>query len=172
MAYDFKFVKVLVVESSPAMYELIKGVLSLFSVPEINIYSSYTVEEGFSNFCKHDHDLVIVDWLANPDRGILLTKEIRTNKTTPNAFVPIIMTAGSSHINRVIKARDAGISEYLVKPFSAKALADRMSRVIEKPKIFVKCETYVGPNRRWQKIEYTGEERRKQETEVLSIEFQ
>jgi DNA-binding response OmpR family regulator len=171
MAYDFKSVKVLVVESSPAMYELIKGVLSLFSIPEINVHSSYTVEEGFSKFCKHDPDLVIVDWLENPDRGILLTKEIRTNQKTPNAFVPIIMTAGSGHINRVIRARDAGISEYLVKPFSAKALADRMTRVIEHPRLFVKCETYVGPNRRWKKDEYNGDERRKRDIEAIAIDF-
>jgi len=160
MAYNFKDVKVLVVESSIPMFQLVKGVLNLLTVPEKNIYASYTVEDAFASFCQLRHDIILVDWLQNPDRGIHLTKIIRRDKNTPNAFVPIIMTAGSGHLARVIKARDAGISEYLVKPFSAKSLADRLMRVVEKQREFVVCETYVGPDRRVKSEGYTGPERR------------
>lgn len=160
MAYNFKDVKVLVVESSIPMFQLVKGVLNLLTVPEKNIYASYTVEDAFSSFCQLRHDIILVDWLQNPDRGIHLTKIIRRDKNTPNAFVPIIMTAGSGHLARVIKARDAGVSEYLVKPFSAKSLADRLMRVVEKQREFVVCETYVGPDRRVKSEGYTGPERR------------
>jgi two-component system, chemotaxis family, chemotaxis protein CheY len=161
MAYDFKKVKILVVESSVPMFKLVKSVVNLFGVPESSIYSSFTVEEGFETFCRIKPDLIIVDWLQNPDRGIILTKTIRRKKDSPNIYVPIIMTAGSGHLQRVLKARDAGISEYLVKPFSAKSLADRISRVIEKPKPFAMSENYVGPDRRVRNESYTGEERRK-----------
>lgn len=161
MAYDFKRVKVLVVESSVPMFKLVKSVLNTFGVPDASIYSSYTVEEGFDNFCRVKQDLIIVDWLQNPDRGIELTKTIRRKKISPNIYVPIIMTAGSGHLQRVLKARDAGISEYLVKPFSAKSLAERVSRVIEKPKAFAQSETFVGPDRRVRNDGYTGPERRK-----------
>jgi len=164
MAYDFKRVKVLVVESSVPMYKLVKSVLNTFGVSESSIYAAYDVQEGFDKFCNVKPDLVIVDWLQNPDRGIELTKTIRRKKNSPNTFVPIIMTAGSGHLQRVLKARDAGISEYLVKPFSAKSLAERISRVIEKPKPFASCETYVGPDRRVRSDGYTGPERRKDAT--------
>ena len=160
MAYNFKQVKVLVVESSVPMFKLVKGVLNMFGVPEGNVYAAYTVEEAFSVFRTQKHDLIIADWLQNPDRGIALTKMIRTHQHTPNAYVPIIMTAGSGHLQRVLRARDAGISEYLVKPFSAKSLADRISRVIEKPRMFVVCETYTGHDRRSRSEGYTGPERR------------
>ncbi len=160
MAYNFKDVKVLVVESSIPMFQLVKGVLHLLTVPEKNIFASYTVEEAFNSFCQTNHDLILVDWLQNPDRGIHLTKAIRREKTSINAFVPIIMTAGSGHLARVIKARDAGVSEYLVKPFSAKSLSDRIVRVIEKQREFVVCETYVGPDRRLKSEGYNGPERR------------
>lgn len=160
MPYDFRQVKVLVVESSIPMFKLVKDVLSLFGVPDGNIYASYTIEDAFMNFKRHKHDLIIVDWLQNPDRGIQLTKVVRTDKTTPNAFVPVIMTAGSGHLQRVVRARDAGISEYLVKPFSAKSLAERITRVIEKPRMFVVAENYVGPERRTKITEFMGPERR------------
>ena len=45
--------------------------------------------------------MVIIDWMQTPDRGIELTKKIRTDSKSPNPFVPIIMTAGSGHKNRV-----------------------------------------------------------------------
>lgn len=160
MAYDFKNVRVLVVESSVPMFQLVKGVLGLLTVPEGNIHAAYTVEEGFSKFCQVKHDLVLVDWLQNPDRGIHLTKTIRRDRQTVNAYVPIIMTAGSGHLARVLKARDAGVSEYLVKPFSARSLADRIVRVIEKQRPFVVGDTYVGPDRRVKDLPFGGPDRR------------
>ena len=161
MPYNFKQVKVLVVESSVPMYKLVKGVLNMFGVPESNIFAAYTPEEAFQSFRANRHDLVIADWLQNPDRGIHLSQMLRTHKDTPNAYVPMIMTAGSGHLARVLRARDAGISEYLVKPFSAQSLADRISRVIEKPRVFVVCASYTGPDRRVRADEtYKGPERR------------
>ena len=160
MTYNFKEVKVLVVESSVPMFKLVQGVLSMFGVLEHNVYASYSIEDAFQKFRNVKHDLVIVDWLENPDRGIKLARNLRTDKASPNAYVPIIMTAGSGHFNRVIKARDAGISEYLVKPFSAKSLADRIARVIENPRVFVVSESYTGPERRVRTDGYSGPERR------------
>ena len=160
MSYDFKDVNVLVVESSTAMYELIKSVLFMLGVPEGNIYSAYDLDEAFSKFCLKKHDIILSDWLNNPDHGIRLTKRIRTDEKSPHKFVPIIMTAGSGHYSRVINARDAGISEYLVKPFAAGDLAKRLVRVIESPKNFVTSEVYTGPDRRVKIIEYKGPDRR------------
>lgn len=160
MPYDFKNVNVLVVESSKPMFRLVKDVLHIFGVPGVNIYDAYSPEEAFKLFKDVRHDLVIADWLENPDRGIQLTRTLRMDSTTPNPYVPIIMTAGSGHLSRVLRARDAGISEYLVKPFSAQALADRISRVIEKPRKFILSPNYVGPERRVKNIPFEGMERR------------
>jgi DNA-binding response OmpR family regulator len=76
------------------------------------------------------------------------------------------MTAGSGHFNRVIKARDSGISEYLVKPFSADSLSVRIMRVIEKPRPFVVSDAYKGPDRRVRDIPYEGEDRRVEKYEI------
>lgn len=171
MAYNFKHVKILIVESAPELYELLRGVLHMFTVPDANMYAAYTADEAFDLFAKDQFDMVIVDWLQNPDRGIALAKQIRTSSQSPNPFVPIIMTAGSGHHKRVIRARDAGVSEYLVKPFTAKALAKKIERIIESPRPFVVCDTYVGPDRRVGLGGYDGEDRRKQKPEEKSISF-
>lgn len=171
MSYNFKHVKILIVESSPELFELLRGVLSMFTVPDVNIYGAYSVEEGFTLYAKDQFDMVIIDWMQTPDRGIELTKKIRTDSASPNPFVPIIMTAGSGHKNRVIRARDAGVSEYLVKPFTAKTLARKIERIIEHPRPFVVCETYIGPDRRVGLGDYDGPERRQQKPEEKNISF-
>lgn len=162
MAYDFKNVNILVVECSSSMYQLLKTVLNMLTIPNKNVYDAYTPKEAFGKFLSVKHDLIITDWLENPDRGIELTRMIRQNPKSPNPYVPIIMTAGSGHIHRVIKARDVGVSDYVVKPFSAQVLANRLSRIIEDNRQFVVCEKYVGPDRRRPHIKgkYDGPERR------------
>lgn len=159
MAYDFSDVKVLIVETSPPLYELLKGVLKMFTVPEDQITPAFGADEAFEHFCRENHDLVIVDWMQNPDKGLILTQKIRMGNTQ-NPFVPILMTAGSGHQNRVLRARDAGVSDYLVKPFTAKALAHKIENIIEHPRPFVLCETYVGPDRRRKQVPFDGVDRR------------
>ena len=166
MAYDFSKVQVLIVESSKEMYVLFKSVMVMLSVPEKNIDSAFSHEEAFKKFCNKNHDIIITDWLQNPDHGIKLTKMIRTHKLSQNRYVPIIMTAGSGHYSRVIKARDAGISEYLVKPFAADALALRMTRVIEKRKDFVECDAFTGPDRRSKSVPFEGPEHRESQPKM------
>lgn len=166
MAYNFSSVSVLVVESSAEMYKLFKSVLIMLSVPEKNIESAYSYEEAFEKFRSKKHDIIITDWLQNPDNGIILTKMLRNGDSSPNIYVPVIMTAGSGHFNRVIKARDSGISEYLVKPFTADSLSVRITRVIERPRPFVVSDSYTGPDRRVRDIQYNGDDRRVEKYEI------
>lgn len=161
MTYDFSKVTVLVVESTREMYKLFENVLHMLGVPQTNIHAAYSCEEGFVKFCKQNHDIVITDWLQSPDKGIELLMKIRNDPASPNKFVPMIMTAGSGHFSRVIKSRDAGVSEYLVKPFAANALALRITRVIEKPRPFFVGDAYTGPDRRVKQLPFDGEDRRK-----------
>jgi len=162
MAYDFKGIKILIVEGSAAMFILTKDVLRTFGVKEYNIFGAYSVDEGFESFCKENQDFLIIDWMKQLDNGVNLVHKIRNNSLSPNRYVPIIMTAGSSDEKKVLTSRNAGISEYLVKPFSASSLANRVARVIENPKQFVVSETYVGPDRRSKEEPFAKEEDRRQ----------
>jgi DNA-binding response OmpR family regulator len=76
--------------------------------------------------------------------------------------VPIIMLTGHSDKKRVMIARDAGITEFLTKPISAKSLYERILNVVLRPRPFVKTKTYFGPDRRRNvNPNYSGVERRK-----------
>lgn len=171
MGYNFKDVRVLVVESSPQLFSLFKNVLRMFTVPDENIDSAYSMEEGWKKFKEGNHDLIIVDWLETPDRGIQLTQIIRHDSESPNPYVPVLMTAGSGHLSRVKKARDGGVSDFLVKPFTAKTLADKLTRIIEKPRPFVLSDEYTGPDRRIRQESFGFPGRREADTGEMDLGF-
>ena len=72
------------------------------------------------------------------------------------------MLTGHSEKKRVVSARDAGITEFMAKPISAKALYQRILNVVANPRPFIKTKNYFGPDRRRNvTANYVGPERRK-----------
>jgi DNA-binding response OmpR family regulator len=71
------------------------------------------------------------------------------------------MLTGHSDKRRVMMARDAGVTEFLAKPISAKALYQRIINVVVSPRPFIKTKNYFGPDRRRNTTNtYIGPERR------------
>ncbi len=93
-------------------------------------------------------DIVLSDFVMPDVDGILFLRWVRSDKFTPDRFVPFIMVSGQADLNIVQKARDAGMTEFLVKPFTAQGIADRILEVIRNPRQFVLAKDYFGPDRR------------------------
>ena len=141
------------------MLKLVTSVLDTLGVGKV--YSAAEGDEGYTVFSKNNPDIVITDWHMQPISGIDLVKKIRNDKKSPNRTVPIVMMTGFSALPRVAQARDTGVTEFLVKPFSANDLARRIAYVINKPRDFIETPDYFGPDRRRRKIEnYKGPFRR------------
>jgi CheY-like chemotaxis protein len=159
MAYSFEKVKILIVEDNQPMAELLRSLLETFGFQ--NIMIARNGEEGFEAYCREKPDLVIADWMMKPLDGIALTRRLRTDPKSPNPFVPVILMTGFSEKHRVTEARDAGITEFLVKPFNARDLYRRIAQIIENPRLFVRAEGFFGPDRRRKNEEaYQGPNRR------------
>src|SRR5690606_31670907 len=134
MAYKFEKAKILVVDDMKPMLALTKSVLKVFGFK--NIFTAEDTDEAFEIVCRQDPDLIIVDWLMGPLNGLEFTEKIRRDPLVPNPYVPILMMTGFSSRLRVENARDTGITEFLVKPFSAKDLYSRIVQIVEKPRQF------------------------------------
>jgi len=128
------------------MKQLFVSVLHCLGIE--NVTSAENGEDAFKLFCKENHDIILTDWAMEPVDGMELTREVRNNDLSPNKMVPIIMITGYSAWPRVEAARDAGVTEFLVKPFSASDIARRISHVISNPRDFVDVNDYFGPDRR------------------------
>lgn len=160
-AQNLKDLKILIVDDNQQMLELLKSVLESFGI--LNIYSANGAHEAFRTFSTKSIDLVITDLVMPEGDGIELVRNIRNHQKSPNQYVPVIMVTGNCEKTRVLQARDAGISEVLLKPFNTRDLYKRIERMIENPKKFVRSENFFGPDRRRKKEKelYNGPYRRK-----------
>ncbi len=93
-------------------------------------------------------DLVFIDWDLPHLDGVEFTRMVRTAADSPNPYLPVIMISAHATPFHVRAARDAGVNEYLVKPYSAAGLFSRVRAVIERPRLYVRTKTYFGPDRR------------------------
>lgn len=165
MAYQMRNVSILVVEDNQPMLDIVKTILTTFGIS--NVYMAKDGREGYAKFKRYNPDLVIVDWMMKPVDGISFTRMVRNDAMSPNPYVPIILMTGFSEKRRVIHARDAGVTEFLVKPFTAHDLYKRIFQIIERPRQFVKSQDFFGPDRRRKgDHDYSGPFRRKYDIET------
>ena len=160
MAYDLRNVKVLIVDDNKPMLSLLKAMLTKFGVGYI--LTAADGEEGFKVYRKERPDLIISDWQMEPKDGVYLAKKVRSSPDSPDPYVPFILMTGFNEEHRVCAARDVGITEFLLKPFSAEDLYKRFVTVIEAPRQFVKSKDFFGPDRRRHDSSgYTGKRKRR-----------
>ncbi|MGB1539440.1 MAG: response regulator [Rickettsiales bacterium] len=155
-------IKVLVVDDDKAISNLVKNVLTNLGFGTVLVV--HNGEEGFDVIQNNQIDLLITDWEMDPLSGVDLTKKIRMLEP-PKRFLPIIMLTGHSERHDIEVARDSGITEYLIKPFTAKTLCSRIMMVVESPRSFILSKNYKGPSRRRRSAEPSnGVERRKKKS--------
>lgn len=114
-------------------------------------------------------DLIMSDYLMPAVDGNLFLRWIRTGDGVPDRFVPFIMVSGAADQHVVEEARDAGVTEFLAKPYSAKAVALRLLSVINNPRPFVLAQGFFGPDRRRSKVPVRVERRRTRKSEIQVV---
>ena len=160
MSYDFSAVSVLVVDDHDYMRRLLASVLKALSFGRVEVAED--ARDALHHVRLHMPEIIITDYLMEPMDGIELVRKLRTDPDVPNPFVPVLMITGLAEPSRVAAARNAGVTEFLAKPFTVTALCNRLSYMVEQPRNFVRTATYFGPDRRRHDSEaYTGPERRK-----------
>lgn len=165
---EFQRLRFLVVDDNMHMRRIVRQLLHGFGSREI--YEAEDGATGLEGFNSHNPDIVITDWAMPILDGLELTQMIRKPDSNANPYVPIIMLSGHSEKSRVMRARDAGVTEFLTKPIAAKALYERILSVALSPRPFIKTASYFGPDRRRNvNPNYSGVERREGEAKSETI---
>ena len=138
--------QVLVVDDNPQMRSLVMTILRGAGIRTVR--EAAHGGEALQVLRDFPADLAIVDFNMRPLDGVAFTRLIRNAKDSPNAYLPIIMMTGHAERSRVMDARNAGVTEFVVKPLTAKSLLSRIQAVIFKPRPFVRTDDYFGPCRR------------------------
>ena len=144
--FDFGEVQVLIVDDNDFMRTIIKEILHAFHVKSL-----IEAKDGLTALQllkERPVNLMITDWQMPEMDGVELVRRVRTAKGSPNLSLPIIMLTGHSELRQVVRARDAGVNEFLAKPVNPQSLYSRIIAISSRPRTFIRCDTYVGPDRR------------------------
>jgi two-component system chemotaxis response regulator CheY len=91
-----------------------------------------------------DPDIVVLEWDVPLLDGMELMRIVRSPGVFPRPNIPIIMLTERAHRSSVREALRAGVHEYLLKPTSPKALQDRLTSIVVKPRPMMQLgENYV-----------------------------
>lgn len=151
-------IKVLVVDDNAAMRGMVRAVLSAFGCSRV--VEAADAKTALNAAIQSSFDIMIVDWKMAPIDGLTLVRRMRDPDQSPNPYLPIIMLSAYSEASKVRQAREAGVTEFLVKPFNTAALYARIVSIVNRPRPFVRTKHFFGPDRRRRETEHDGDERR------------
>lgn len=125
MAVD-KNMNVLIVDDYKTMLRIIRNLLRQLGF--VNIDEATDGSMALQMLREGSYGLVISDWNMEPMTGLQLLREVRADaKLKPT---PFIMVTAESKSENVIAAKEAGVSNYIVKPFNAETLKAKMVSVL------------------------------------------
>lgn len=159
MAYDFRPLRVLAVDDSELMREVLKTILENLGIGLV--HTAMDGRSALKQLRDQTYDVIFCDWKMAPMDGLEFVATVRKGMTPQDRFVPIIMISGFTEEFRVREALDVGITEFLAKPLTAATVYSRLAWVIEHPRDFIQAGPYFGPDRRRRNEPLTGPDRRK-----------
>ncbi len=126
MAVD-KTMNVLVVDDYATMRRIIRNLLNQIGFPNIDEASDGSA--ALKMFGEKKYGMIVSDWNMEPMSGMDLLKGIR-GSASENKSVPFIMVTAESKTENIIAAKQAGVNNYIVKPFNAETLKAKITAVL------------------------------------------
>lgn len=119
-------VKILVIDPMATVTRLVASQLRSFGFNSIDQLHNASEAQGYVE--RGHYDLVLSEWDLGQVSGLELLKSVRANPLTKS--LPFLLMTAEIEVDRVIEARQAGVSGYLVKPFSDNLLNQRITSVL------------------------------------------
>lgn len=121
-----KNMNILIVDDYKTMLRIINNLLRQLGF--VNIDEATDGSMALDLFNKKKYGLVISDWNMEPMSGLDLLKSVRA--LNDNQSVPFIMVTAESKTENVVAAKQAGVNNYIIKPFNADTLKTKLSAVL------------------------------------------
>jgi two-component system chemotaxis response regulator CheY len=117
---------VLVVDDYNTMRRILRNLLSQIGFS--NVEEAEDGSAGLRKLRERSFGLVISDWNMAPMSGLEFLKEVRSDGALKD--MPFIMITAESKTENVVAAKEAGVSNYIVKPFNADTLKKKIEAVL------------------------------------------
>ena len=125
MAVDMNM-NILIVDDYKTMLRIMRNLLKQLNFSNVDEASDGAM--ALEKLRGKNYGLVISDWNMEPMTGLQLLKEVRADDRLKS--MPFIMVTAESKSENVIAAKQAGVSNYIVKPLNADTLKGKMSSVL------------------------------------------
>jgi two-component system chemotaxis response regulator CheY len=125
MAVD-KEMPVLIVDDYKTMLRIIRNLMKQLGFNNVDEATDGTA--ALQKLRDKKYDLIISDWNMDPMTGLQLLREVRAD--TKLKATPFIMVTAESKTENVIAAKEAGVNNYIVKPFNAATLKAKLQAVL------------------------------------------
>ena len=121
-----KSAPILVVDDYPTMVRIVRNLLQQLGFQHVEDASDGT--SALVKLRQKPFALVISDWMMEPMSGLELLREVRADPGLKT--LPFIMVTAENRKDRIAKAKQAGADGYIVKPFNAEALSEKIAAVM------------------------------------------
>ncbi len=118
---------ILVVDDFTTMRKILVNLLTKIGFN--NIEEAEDGSTALTKISKKKYNLVISDWNMEVMGGLELVKEIRSSDNPNIKSIPFIMVTGENKPEQLIKAKQAGVNNYIIKPFNMETLQNKISAV-------------------------------------------
>ncbi len=119
-------IKILIVDDMPSVRKILTRVLKQLGFN--NLIEADDGKSAWSILETHQVDLIIADWLMPKMNGLELLIKIRSSKS--HKSLPFLMLTGEATKEQIIEAIKAGASNYIVKPFTAEIIQNKIKKVL------------------------------------------
>lgn len=120
-----KNMSILIVDDYKTMLRIVRGLLNQLGFNNIEEATDGTM--AWDMVKRGQYGMIISDWNMEPMSGFEFLKLVRANETTKT--IPFIMVTAESKTDNIIAAKQAGVSNYIVKPFNAQTLKQKIEAV-------------------------------------------
>ena len=124
MAVDLTM-NVLIVDDYKTMLRIIRNLLRQLGIE--NVDEATDGGTALAKLRESDYGLVISDLIMQPMTGLQLLKEVRADQKLKQ--IPFIMVTAESKTENVVAAKEAGVTNYIVKPFNAATLKQKLEAI-------------------------------------------
>jgi len=119
---------ILIVDDYKTMLRIIRNLLRQSGFTNVDEASDGS--EALARLRDKEYGLVISDWNMQPMTGLELLREVRADGAL--TALPFIMITAESKAENVVAAKEAGVNNYIVKPFNAETLKAKITSVLGK----------------------------------------
>jgi len=144
-SYNLSKLSILVLEKHLLIRNLLTEVFREFGVS--TVMNTPDPKVAWEMFQQFPLDLILSDWSEGLD-GMEFLERLRQSPDSRNPFIPVIVCTANTEYTDVCRARDAGMTDFLAKPVSAKTIYSRICAAIENQRPFIRVENFFGPDRR------------------------